>query len=77
MNNTRVWIVLGFILGISIATEFFGVTPHTDHFWDTIPGFDALFGLVGALILIILAKVFLGPILQKPEDHYAQGGEDQ
>lgn len=77
MNLTRVWVVLGLILAGSVLLEVLFVTPHSAAIWDTLPGFDSLFGLAGALVLILIAKGILGPLLQKPIDHYTQGGEDQ
>ena len=55
---------------ISIGLGFIAV-PHHPHFvWERIPGFDAVFGFVGCLIIIIASKWIGHTWLQKNEDYY-------
>lgn len=77
MNAKRMWIGLAVVLVLSVLLEILFVTPHSANFWDSIPGFEVVFGLAGSFVLILIAKGILGPVFQKPMDHYDQGGEDR
>jgi len=60
-------------LGLLVALNLF-ITPHDPHFGlDQFPGFWALFGLLGA---VILAKGAAHTFLGKDEDFYGNGSED-
>jgi hypothetical protein len=53
------------------------ITPHDPHFGlDKFPGFWALFGLLGAVILAKGAKGAAHTFLGKDEDFYEKGSED-
>ncbi len=52
-----------------IITDTFIEKHHYTVDLQHYPGYWAAFGLVGALILIITAKILLKPIM-KPEDYY-------
>jgi hypothetical protein len=53
------------------------ITPHDPHFGlDKFPGFWALFGLLGAVILAKGAKGAAHTFLGKNEDFYEKGSED-
>ena len=57
-------------LGILVVLNLF-ITPHDPHFGlDQFPGFWALFGLVGAVILVKGAKGAAHTFLGKDEDFY-------
>jgi hypothetical protein len=63
-------------LGILVALNLF-ITPHDPHFGlDKYPGFWALFGLLGAVILAKGAKGAAHTFLGKNEDFYEKGSED-
>jgi hypothetical protein len=66
------WIALALLILVSIIVEF---TMHHDpahgnHWWSSIPIFWILFGFIGCLALILLAKILLAPIVYKKEDYY-------
>lgn len=62
-------------LGLMVALNLF-VLPHEPHFGlDRYPGFWALFGLAGAVILARAAKGAAHTFLGKDEDFYAEGSE--
>ena len=47
--------------------------PHegeSHYFWEKIPVFDAIFGFVGCLFLIIFSKTIGSKMLNKREDYY-------
>ena len=63
-------------LGILVVLNLF-ITPHDPHFGlDKFPGFWALFGLLGAVILAKGAKGAAHTFLGKDEDFYEKGSED-
>jgi hypothetical protein len=63
-------------LGLLVALNLF-IGPHEPHFGlEKIPGFWALFGLLGALILAKGAKGAAHTFLGKDEDFYESGSED-
>jgi len=63
-------------LALLVVLNLF-ITPHDPHFGlDQFPGFWALFGLVGAVILVKGAKGAAHTFLGKDEDFYEKGSED-
>ena len=63
-------------LALLVALNLF-ITPHDPHFGlDKFPGFWALFGLLGAVILAKGAKGAAHTFLGKDEDFYEKGSED-
>lgn len=63
-------------LGLLVAINLF-VLPHEPHFGlDRYPGFWALFGLAGAVVLARAAKGAAHTFLGKDEDFYEEGSED-
>ena len=63
-------------LGLLVAINLF-VLPHEPHFGlDGYPGFWAVFGLAGAVILARAAKGAAHTFLGKNEDFYKEGSED-
>jgi hypothetical protein len=63
-------------LGLLALLNVF-IRPHDPHFGlDAIPGFWALFGLVGAVTLAKGAKGLAHTVLGKDENFYEEGSED-
>jgi hypothetical protein len=63
-------------LGLLVVLNLF-ITPHHPHFGlEKIPGFWALFGLLGAVILAKGAKGAAHTFLGKDEDFYENRSED-
>ncbi len=58
------------LLAVLVA-DFFVPREHGDFFWDTIPGWAALFGLVSCVAIIFVSKA-LGSQgrLMRREDYY-------
>jgi len=57
-------------LGLLVALNVF-IRPHHPHFGlETIPGFWALFGVAGAILLARGAKGLAHTVLGKDEDYY-------
>ena len=58
------WVVLTCILG------FVFPNAHPHFWWQNVPAFYALFGFLGCLLIILLAKALGHFWLQKKEDYY-------
>jgi hypothetical protein len=59
-------------LGVLVLLNVF-IHPHHPHFGlETLPGFWALFGLAGAVLLAKGAKGLAHTVLGKPEDYYEE-----
>lgn len=55
---------------VFVALDFF-IERHHPHFaWDVIPGFSALYGLIGSSILIAFSKIVVAWIVYRKEDYY-------
>lgn len=76
-NKCCLYKLVGLILVICMGLELFGVHLHAPHWWPLPFGYNVFFGFVGAWALIIMSKMIMAPILQRPEDYYDdKGGED-
>jgi hypothetical protein len=69
--NKLIGLLLVFIAAVSISAGFF-IPSHDPHqgWWGNIPGFYAVFGFIGCVILIFLAKSLGNLFLYKKEDYY-------
>lgn len=61
-------LIMGFMV-VFVVADVFVERHHPHFFFDSIPGFNALLGIVAAFVIISLA-VGLGPLLRRPIDHY-------
>jgi len=77
MNKKQVYLAAIVAMVGAVIVEALLAHPHHHNIWDTLPGFDVLFGLLGCGILIIVAKKIVGPILQRDEDYYETDFEDE
>lgn len=63
------WALIAF-LGLLVLANVF-VHPHHPHFGlDAYPGFWAVFGFGGAVIMVAVLKKLVAPLLARPEDCY-------
>lgn len=58
------------ILILLFLVDFFVPRTHAAFFWDHIPGFNALYGLIGCVLLIIISKALGHHFLMRKEDYY-------
>ena len=75
MKGKRLWfIIFAAALVISVITDLciIGHAEAAEHWWMHIPGFFALFGFIGCIALIIVAKLAAHYWLQKKEDYYGK-----
>ncbi len=70
MNQWR-WALLGIVAVISLLGGL--LTPQDpahDTWWNSIPAFFALFGFIGCVVIIFLAKTLGKLFLRQGEDYY-------
>ncbi len=70
VNKKKVYILLGLIALIMVVVEVLFAHPHHHMLWNTVPGFDLIIGFAGAWFLIILAKIVMAKLIQRPENYY-------
>lgn len=60
------------LIGIASFIAEFGFLSHASHghWWDHIPGFYAIFGLLGSLAMILISQGLGNRFIQKEEDYY-------
>ncbi len=69
MMTSRTWIALAALVLLSVVAEVTIVEDH-GHWWNAIPAFYALFGLVGCIAIILISKWLGKVLLQRREEYY-------
>ncbi len=62
--------ILVVILGLLMFLDWFAPRHHAHFFWDSIPGFSAVFGFIACAILVFFSKGIGHAFLMKREDYY-------
>ncbi len=62
--------VLASMLGLLMFLDWFAPRHHAHFFWDSIPGFSAVFGFIACAILVFFSKGIGHAFLMKREDYY-------
>ena len=57
--------------GLSILLGLFFRPEHPHFWWEKIPAFDAIFGFLGCIFIVVGSKVLGHRWLQKDEDYYS------
>lgn len=65
-----VFIFVGFVIAAVADAWFLGAEHHGELWWSHLSGFFSFFGFFGCLAIIGVAKLVLGPWLQRKEDYY-------
>ncbi len=60
-----------------VAVDFFVPRHHSIFWWDDLPGFDALYGIVSCLLIIFVSKTIGHLGIMQPEDYYHETEEDE
>jgi len=68
-KSKRVKRLCGLIL-LLMALDVFAPRHHAHFFWDSIPGFSAVFGLIACAVLVFFSKGIGHAFLMKREDYY-------
>ena len=67
-NIKKILKVFYVICGLLVITDFI-VHRHIYHDWENIPAFYAIYGFVGCVILVLIAKE-MRKFLMRGEDYY-------
>ena len=59
-----------FSIGLSMLLGLFFRTEHPHFWWEKIPVFDAVFGFLGCILIVLGSKALGHHWLQKDEDYY-------
>jgi Kef-type K+ transport system membrane component KefB len=57
-------------IGLSILIGLFVPNEHAHFWWERIPAFDAIFGFLGCIIIVVGSKALGHYWLQRNEDYY-------
>ncbi|HDH87777.1 MAG: hypothetical protein DRG35_02365 [Deltaproteobacteria bacterium] len=57
-------------IGVSILVGLFIPHEHVHFWWEKIPAFDAIFGFLGCIVIVLGAKALGHHGIQKDEDYY-------
>lgn len=76
MNKKTIYLLAIVVLAVAVVAEVMFAHPHYHEIWHTVPGFDVAFGFIGCSLLIIVAKKIVGPLIQRDEDYYDGGDDD-
>jgi len=77
LTKKNIYIGILVVLVLSIIIEVLFAHPHGHEIWHTLPGADIIIGFIGGWILILFAKKLLAPLLQRDEDYYDGGKDDE
>lgn len=67
-----VFVFAGFVIATVADAWFLGAEHHGEFWWSHLYGFFSFFGFFGCLVIIVVAKLVLGPWLQRKEDYYTE-----
>ena len=76
MSLKRTLIICGIILVLLLVLDMLFVHPHVYFWWHGLIGFDFIFGVLGGLLLLGLAKGPVNWLVQHDEHYYEDGGGD-
>ncbi len=77
LTKKKIYIIIAVVMVVSVVVEILFAHPHGHYIWHTIPGADIVIGFVGGWILILFAKRVLAPLLQRDENYYDGGDDDE
>ena len=64
------WIILGILFLVTLVFEFTYLADYDSHWWNSIPAFYALFGFVGCIVIIYVAKFIAKNIVNRDINYY-------
>lgn len=76
MTTSRVVIISGIVLILSILMEVLFVHHHVHYWWHGFIGFDIIYGFVGCVAIIVVSKG-LGKLFVQRQENYWEGGEER
>lgn len=74
-NVQRLLRAFYFCCAVLVGLELL-VHRHTEHAWEGVFGFYPLYGFVGCVVLVLVAK-WMRVLLMRPEDYYQASTADE
>lgn len=68
-ENIRIMLNVFYVLCALLVLVDFFVHRHIYHSWENIPAFYAIYGFVGCVVLVLIAKL-MRKVVMKEEDYY-------
>lgn len=68
-ENIRKILRVFYVICILLVVVDFIVHRHVYHSWENVPAFYAIYGFVGCVILVLIAKL-MRKVIMKEEDYY-------
>lgn len=68
-ENIRKILRVFYVICILLVVVDFIVHRHVYHTWENVPAFYAIYGFVGCVILVLIAKL-MRKVIMKEEDYY-------
>lgn len=75
-TKRKIYLIAAIVCALSVIAEVLFAHPHGSEVWHTIPGADIVIAFIGGWILILTATKIMAPILQRKEDYYDGGDDD-
>ena len=69
MKNWQ-WILMGLLLVVTLILEFTYLADYDSHWWNAIPAFYALWGIISCMVIIYVAKFVSNNIVKRSPDYY-------
>ena len=67
-NIAKILKIFYVICGLLVVTDFI-VHRHIYHDWENVPAFYAIYGFIGCVLLVLIAKL-MRKVLMREEDYY-------
>lgn len=64
------WIILGVLILITLILEFTYLAGYDSHWWNNIPMFYGIYGFLGCVITIFIAKGLGKLFIYRNEGYY-------
>ncbi|BDX05256.1 hypothetical protein [Planctobacterium marinum] len=71
----RILLVFYIICGVLVALDFI-LHRHTEHPWETLPAFYPIYGFIGCVVLVLIAK-WMRIVVMRDEEYYEPLDEAQ
>ncbi len=61
---------MGLLLVVTLILEFTYLADYDSHWWNAIPAFYALWGIISCMVIIYVAKFVSNNIVKRSPDYY-------
>jgi len=77
MDTKKVLTICGIITVIFVLLDVLFVHHHVHYWWHGFIGFDVLYGFFGCAGIIVISKKLGKLFIQRDENFYGGGGDDE